>query len=46
MFIARDSFLYSLSYEIKNGREPLGYKYFAPNGTFSGRLFKGIAFRN
>jgi hypothetical protein len=28
MFIARDGFLYSLS-EIKNGREPLGYKHFA-----------------
>jgi hypothetical protein len=47
MFIARDSFLYSLSYELskilflKNGREPLGHKHFVPNGTFSDRLYTG-----
>jgi len=46
MFIGRDGFLYCLSYElskmaafcsirkIENGREPLGYKHFVPNGTF------------
>ena len=52
MFIARDRFLYCLSYElskcaafcsirkIEHGREPLGYKHFVPNGTFTDRLLK------
>jgi hypothetical protein len=36
MFIARDQ-LPILSLE----EEPLGYKHFVPNGTFSDRLFRG-----
>jgi len=33
MFMARGRFLYCRSYE--NGRDPLGYEHFLPNGTFS-----------
>jgi hypothetical protein len=37
MFITPDSFLILF---LMNGREPLGYKHFVPNGTFFDRLYR------